>query len=226
MLKHVQCFVACAIALVMLIAPFAAAEEEKVPLDIKLPKAQFHGTGGDFKSSRNLEKYTGKERPPFLAPKGVVLVSKGKPVTASDNDPTAGDLKDVTDGDKEANEGSYVELGPDLQWVQVDLQAEHEICAILAWHYHSQARVFHDVIVQVSNDRDFVKDVATIYNNDDDNSSKLGVGQDKEYVETHEGRLFDAKGARARYVRLHSNGSTSSDMNQMIEVEVYGRPVK
>ena len=71
-----------------------------------------------------------------------------------------------------------------------------------------------------------VKDVKTVYNNDHDNSAKIGVGSEKEYIETSEGRLVDAKGAKGRYVRLFSNGNTSNDMNHMIEVEVYGRPAK
>jgi hypothetical protein len=46
------------------------------------------------------------------------------------------------------------------------------------------------------------------------------------YVETSEGRLIDAKGAIARYVRLYSNGNNADEMNHLIEVEVFGRPVK
>jgi hypothetical protein len=35
--------------------------------------------------------------------------------------------------------------------------------------------------------------------------------------------LVDAKGAKGRYVRLHSQGNTSDEMNHYIEVEVYGK---
>jgi hypothetical protein len=80
--------------------------------------------------------------------------------------------------------------------VQIDLGASYALHAILAWHYHSQARVYRDVIVQVSDDRDFRKGVTTVFNNDHDNSSGLGAGKDKEYIEVAEGRLFDPKGAR------------------------------
>jgi hypothetical protein len=35
--------------------------------------------------------------------------------------------------------------------------------------------------------------------------------------------LVDAKGAKGRYVRLHSQGNTSNDSNHYIEVEVHGK---
>ncbi|MFQ6035998.1 MAG: hypothetical protein ACE5NM_09165, partial [Sedimentisphaerales bacterium] len=132
----------------------------------------------------------------------------------------------ITDGDKEAADGSYVELGPFLQHVTIELGAEHEIYAIVIWHYHKQARVYFDVVVQVAGDPDFTANVKTVFNNDIDNSAGLGVGKDKHYVETNEGKLIDAKGVRGRYVRLYSNGNTTNDLNHYIEVEVYGKPVE
>ena len=83
----------------------------------------------------------------------------------------------VTDGEKSGGDGYFVELGPGAQWVQIDLGASHPLSAILAWHYHSQARVYRDVIVQVSDDPAFKTGVTTVFNNDHDNSSKLGAGQ-------------------------------------------------
>jgi hypothetical protein len=51
----------------------------------------------------------------------------------------------------------------------------------------------------------------------------MGIGKDREYFETSEGRLVNAKKTKARYVRLYSNGSTFSDpLNRYTEVEVYG----
>ena len=94
------------------------------------------------------------------------------------------------------------------------------------WHYHKQARVYFDVIVQLASDPDFITGVATLFNNDDDNSAGLGVGKDIHFVETNEGKLVDAKGTRARYVRLYSNGSNANDLNHYIEVEVFGKPTK
>jgi len=196
----------------------------RVPLDIKLPQPMFVGTPQDFQVD-NLEKPLGRPRPPFLAPVGTKNVALGKPVSASDEEPIIGEIEMITDGDKEAADGSYVELGPFLQHVTIDLQAEHEIYAVVIWHYHKEARVYYDVLAQVCNDADFTENVTTLFNDDADNSAGLGVGKDMHYVETNEGKLIDAKGVRARYVRLYSNGNTSNDLNHYIEVQVYGKPV-
>ena len=202
-----------------------AAPAGWVPIEIKLPKPMFVGTPQDTRVA-NLEKPVGRARPPFLAPAGVKNVAAGKPVTSSDEEPIIGEIEMITDGDKEAADGSYVELGPLLQHVTVDLEAVQEIYAILVWHYHKQARVYYDVVVQVADDADFITNVKTVFNNDIDNSAGLGVGSNMHYTETNEGKLIGAKGVRARYVRLYSNGNTGNDLNHYIEVEVYGKPVQ
>ena len=206
---------------------FAAQAQEtgKEVLKVQLPKPMFVGTPKNIRTP-NLETVTGRPRGPFLVPVGTVLLSAGKPVTSSDKEPVIGDIAYVTDSKKSGEDGYYVELGPMLQWVQIDLGKSCELEAIIAWHYHSQARVYRDVIVQVSDDKDFISGVTTIFNNDHDNSSGLGAGRDKEYIETFDGRLFDPKGVKARYVRLYSGGNTSNDMNHYVEVEVYGLPAK
>jgi len=206
------------------------AGEEKsasqlVPLDIDLPKPLFIGTPKNIRSA-NLERITGKSRAPFMVPPGLENLAFEKDVTGSDEEPIIGELEQITDGDKEGADGSFVEFGPGKQYVQIDLGKPGEIYAILVWHYHSQARVYHDVVVQVSEDPDFIMGVKTLYNSDHDNSAGLGAGKDKEYIETNEGRLIDAGGVRARYVRLYSKGSTSNEMNHYIEVEVYGKPAE
>ena len=195
----------------------------KEELKLKLPKPMFIGTPTNLKSA-NLETITGKSRGPFYVPKGTVLLSLKKKVTSSDMNPVIGELDMVTDGEKSGADGYFIELGPGVQWVQIDLGASHPLSAILAWHYHSQARIYRDVIVQASDDPAFKSGVTTIFNNDHDNSSKLGQGQEKEYIEVAEGKLFDPKGARGRYVRLSSNGNTTNDLNHYVEVEVYGLP--
>lgn len=218
--------VAALAALVLSLAPAAPAQEAgKEVLKIQLPKPMFVGTPKNIRTP-NLEAITGKPRGPFLVPAGTVLLSAGKPVASSDKEPVIGETAYVTDGKKSGEDGYYVELGPMLQWVQVDLGKPCELQAIVAWHYHSQARVYRDVVVQVSDDKDFVGGVTTVFNNDHDNSSGLGAGKDKEYIETFDGKLFDPKGVKARYVRLYSGGNTSNDMNHYVEVEVYGLPAK
>jgi len=206
----------------------AAPPSGLAPVDIELPKPMFVGTPQDLKVD-NLEKPLGKPRPPFLAPEGTTNVAKGKPVSASDEEPIIGDIEMITDGDKEAADGSYVELGPFVQHVTVDLGKQQEIYAIVMWHYHKQPRVYFDVVVQLSNDKDFITDVKTVFNNDLDNSAGLGIGKDMHYVETSEGKLIDllSQGSpKARYVRLYSNGNTSNDLNHYIEIDVYGKPVE
>ena len=118
-----------------------------------------------------------------------------------------------------------MELWPGKQWVQIDLEQLAAIYAILVWHDwgpHHYYCVCRDVIVQVADDADFVKNVRTLFNNDHDNSSGLGIGKDKGYIETHEGKLIDAKGVKARFVRLYSNGNSRNEVNQSAEVAVYG----
>ena len=199
--------------------------EDKVPLKLELPKPLFAGTPRPI-SLPNLEPPLAGKRPDLMVPVGTVLLSKGKPVTSSDSLPVIGELAFITDGDKSGVDGTYVELGPTPQWVQIDLGASAKIAAIVVWHFHSQARVYHDVVVQVSDDPAFKTGVKTLFNNDDDNSSKLGKGTDYAYVETNAGRVIDAKGATARYVRLSSNGNTSDELNHYCEVEVFGQPAK
>ena len=194
----------------------------KVKLKIDLPKPLFVGTPKSIRVP-NLEKKKKGPRPAFYVPKGTKNVALNKPVTSSDMEPIIGELELVTDADKEAMEGSYVELGPGKQWVQIDLKKKYSIYAVLCWHYHSAARAYHDVVVRVANDADFISGVKTIFNNDHDNSSGFGIGRDKAYVENHYGKLIDAKGVSGRYIRRYSNGSTSSEMNHYIEVEVYGK---
>ena len=199
--------------------------QEKELLQLKLPKPMFIGTPKNIRSP-NLERITGKKRRPFYVPKGTQLLSQNKAVTASDMEPIIGELEFVTDSEKSGEEGYFVEFGPGVQWIQIDLEGSYALHAILVWHYHSQARVYHDVVIQVSDDPDFIQGVKIVYNNDHDNSAGLGVGRDKEYIEVNEGRLMDTKGVQGRYVRLTSRGNTSNDMNHYVEVEVYGTPVK
>ena len=164
------------------------------------------------------------QAPVFFVPQGTALLSRGKKVTSSDDNPIIGSLDLITDGDKQAGEGYFVELLDGLQWVQIDLEKSTAIHAIWLWHYHSQRRAYHDVIVQISNDPEFKTGFTTVYNNDYDNSAKFGVGRDNPYVESRFGLLVDGKGTHGRYVRLYSNGNTSNEMNHYIEVEVYGIP--
>ncbi len=189
-------------------------------LTTQIPSELIEGTPQPIKVP-NLEPEP-KSVPVLMVPEGTVLLSAGKNVTGSDDFPIIGELDYITDGDKEAGEGYFVELMDGPQWVQIDLDKPFELNAIWIWHYHSQKRAYHDVIVQVSNDPSFETGVRTLFNNDYDNSAEQGKGSNKPYVESRFGKLIDAKGVTAQYLRLWSSGNTANDMNHYIEVEVYG----
>ena len=201
------------------------AEPSLIPIPLKLPRPMFVGTPSKLEIP-NLQKPLGKVRPPFYAPVGTKNVALGKPITSSDEEPIIGEIEMITDDDREAADGSYVELGPFVQHVTIDLGAEYNIYALVVWHYHKQPRVYFDAVIQTADDADFITNVETLFNNDIDNSAGLGIGKDMHYVETSEGKLIDAKGVNARYVRFYSNGNNSNDLNHYIEVEVFGKPAK
>lgn len=193
-----------------------------VPLQTGLPPELIEGTPRPINLPSLVPAPT--KTPEFYVPAGTVLLSRGKSVTGSDENPIIGSLDLITDGDKDAGEGYFVELLDGLQWVQIDLEKSAAIHAIWLWHFHSQRRAYHDVIVQISDDPQFKTGVTTVYNNDYDNSAKMAKGGDRPYVETRFGMIVDGKGTKGRYVRLYSNGNSSNEMNHYIEVEVFGVP--
>jgi hypothetical protein len=200
-----------------------------VPLDIKLPAEAFKGTPSNEKPDPAIEPMSQTtNRPPFLAPAGVANVALRKKVTSSATNASPDELAKVTDGEKQADEENIVMLRRGVQWVQIDLASPQEVYAIVVWHNHNSAKVYHGVIVQVADGPDFTaaQNVRTLFNNDVENKAGQGVGKDREYFETYMGKLIDAKGTKARYVRLYSNGSTAASFNEYTEVEVYGRPAK
>jgi hypothetical protein len=212
-------------------APKEAAKDAKpagnlAPLQLKLPKLAFIGTPTDFQMDEHIEPPSDKPRPPFMAPAGVQNVALNKKVTMSDPNPTTGSAEVITDGDAEATDTSFVQMHRGKQWAQIDLGEKFQMFVIMVWHAHNAPQVYKDVVVQVADDPDFVENVRTVFNNDYDNSAGLGVGTDKEYFESFEGKLIDAKGVVGRYVRLYSKGSTYSALNRYTEVEVYALPAK
>ena len=201
---------------------------DMVPLPIKLPKAAFAGTPpANSVIGANVEKPTGKPRPIPMVPKGTVNLALHKKVKPMTKTFLGSPIELITDGDKEARDDSSTELPPGVQWIQIDLGATSPLSYIVFWHAHLEAVVYHAVVVQVSDDPLFHDGVTTLFNNDQENVTLQGIGKDKEYFETSEGKQVDAKGTRARYVRLWSKGSTFHDkLNRYTEVEVYGLPAK
>ncbi|MCL2103764.1 MAG: discoidin domain-containing protein [Kiritimatiellaeota bacterium] len=202
-----------------------AGAQEKTQIKLVLPKPCFTGTPKDIKKHANFDPHPhDKERPAIEVPAGCdKLLSLNCKVTSSDPDPIIGDLSYITDGDKDHDAATYVELGPGVQWVQIDLGSEKEIHAACVWHYHGEGRVYRAVICQISSDPDFIDGVVTVFNNDFNNYAKFGVGKDKEYLESHFGRPFAVPAVKGRYVRFYSRGNTSNEMNHYTEIEVYGK---
>lgn len=216
-------------AAIFLLAFFTAGlggeAPDKEALTLQLPAPTLKGTPEDLPKGPNIEPLSDKPRPPFMVPKGVRNVALGKPVTSSVR-PFNGELSQITDGKKEPLDSDTVEMKKGAQWVQVDLGDPYSIHAIVLWHDHRYIQVVHDVIVQVADDPEFKTNVQTLFNNDTDNSSGLGVGVDREYFETNQGKIIDAKGVKARYVRAYTRGGSSGALNCWEEIEVYALPTK
>lgn len=199
----------------------AKSDDALVELKIELPPVALVGTPQPIRVPA--ERLAPAQTPSVKIPKGCTNLAAGKTVTASDKNPIVGEPAYLTDGDKDGDEGYEVELAPGLQWIQIDLGEAADIFAIALWHYHRQKRVYHDVVIQVSDDPAFKKDVKTVFNNDFDNSAKLGKGEDKVYIETHAGKIIPVNGVHGRYLRFYSRGNTSDSGNHYIEAEVYGK---
>ncbi len=154
-------------------------------------------------------------------PRKVELISRKAPVTSSDPAPL-GELSMITDGDKQADDGYFVDLLPLKQWIQIDLGETREVWLVWLWMYHKSCVTYKDVIIQISDDPAF-NAAQTVFNNDHDNTSGMGEGKDEAWMETSFGHPVKVAGVHGRYVRLYSNGRNIDDTNQWIEVEVYGR---
>ena len=221
----------CSVAVVAvcnLVSVRAADEPAKsgdlVPLVLKLPAPAFKGTPKDLPEGLVVEPLSDKPRPPIMIPAGCAnLAAKLKPTT-TDTNAKPDDLAKLTDGDKEAYETSIVLLRKGVQHVQFDLGKPAELYAIVIWHAHDTAKVYRSVVVQIADDAEFTKNVRTLYNNDTENKAGQGVGTNRQYFETSEGRLIEVKGQQAQFVRLYSRGSTESALNEYTEVEVWGKP--
>lgn len=208
-----------------LFIPFTALTvESKIPLQIIIPMPLISANGPVPVSGNNLEPLHVGRRPDFFVPVGTTNLALLKPVTASCQ-ATLGNLNMVTDGDKDGDEGGWVELKAGQQWVQIDLQNPPEIYAVIVWHFHFKDRVYQNVVVAVSDDPEFKKDVKVIFNNDTENVIGFGKGSDFNYLDNYMGKLIDAKGVKGRYIRLYSNGNNVDKMNHYVEVEVFGKPI-
>jgi hypothetical protein len=189
------------------------------PLPLKLPMPGLISWPDIPIAGPHIEPRPEKPRAPFLAPAGVTNVARNKRVTSSDPTPLAGTFALVTDGNKGAFDENVLEMHAGEQWVQIDLERECRIYAILIWHdFRYQRPIFRGVVLQAAEDPDFTTNVRTLFNNDYEKRQ----GADKQYFESEEGRLIDTKGITARYLRFYSNGNNMNPRNFYTEIEVYG----
>ena len=224
------CFLTVAVlapAVVMAGVPVQAADADLAPLPIKLPAPTLKGTPDDLPEGPNIEPLTEKPRPVFLAPIGTRNVALNKRVTSSDRNPIFGEVAQITDGNKEAFDDQVVEMRKGVQWVQIDLREVCDIYALVVWHDHRVLQVFRSVVVQAADDPNFIENVTVLFNNDTENRAGLGIGFDRQYFETLQGKLIQVKDTlRTRYLRFYSKGNNMSALNCYQEIEVYGQPVK
>ncbi|GEM_PF-802037 len=145
--------------------------------------------------------------------------------------PTAGstawkNLSYATDGITTSSNyaDSYTATG--IQWVQIDLGISYNINEIKVWHYYGVTRTYNDVIVMVSDNKDFTAGTYTIvFNNDADGSSGFGRGSNSEYVESSSGKDITFTTTSARYARFYTNGNKANNYNHYTEIQIFEAPV-
>ena len=160
---------------------------------------------------------------PLMVIEGLENLALYKPVTAG-SEPINGDLEQLTDGINNSGEFDVVE-GPG--WVQIDLGEEASIHAVVLWYYYRNSNIFNDVIVRVSDAADFSGNVITLFNNDHDNSSGMGIGNDPAFISSWRGEIIDASGSKhigttGRYVRVNTGMSVDGFLPRYLEIAVYG----
>ncbi len=176
----------------------------------------------------HLRKETGKKRPAFMVVRGLKNLALYKPVSSKEEETVIGDIDQINDGIKKSDEFNYVEFGPSIGWVEIDLKEKYAVHAIVIWHYYRNAVIYNDVIVQVADDAAFSRKVMTLFNNDHDNSAGLGKGRDKAFYSRWWGEIVDArgrdhKGVRARFVRVYTGTGMEEEPPRFVEINVYGK---
>ncbi|MBI4976133.1 MAG: FMN-binding protein [Spirochaetes bacterium] len=167
------------------------------------------------------------KRPPFMVPPGLTNLALGRPVTVS-MPPIIGDPAQIVDNVKKSGDFDFVELGKGVQWAQIDLGDVRTIFTVCIWHFYKNSIIYKSVIVRISDDPAFIKDVKTIYNNDYENIAGFGEGKNTTYYARWWGELADARGddyngVRGRYVRIYTAGGAGGEDTRFVEIAVYGK---
>ena len=117
-------FLLVALCAAALFTPAIRAEDAKStePLILSLPLHTLKGTPEDLPAGPNIEPASDTAPPPLQVAKGVKNVAVGKPVTSSVA-PFLGELKQITDGKKEAYDDDAVEFKrvcSGCRWISVN----------------------------------------------------------------------------------------------------------
>lgn len=170
--------------------------------------------------------------PGLGAPK-VVNVAQGKKASAhwkkdgsnaSNNNQRPVDM--AVDGKKDSTD-NYGEFGADNKaessYLQVDLGDVYDVTKLHLVRYFGDGRTYPNTTIVLSEDDTFYASDTVAYNSDAENKNGFGKGTDQAYAESKEGRDFDAKGAKARYVRVYMNGreQNKGTTNHVVELEVF-----
>lgn len=132
-----------------------------------------------------------------------------KPVTLSPlcKEHDRGKIPEAVDGILSDTNYTNCTEDPVPSSLTIDLEAEYIIDRVVMWHYAvGENRVYEDVILQFSNDPEFIEGVITVFNNDHDNSCGQGTGEDELYTERLDGKEFRFEPVTARYFRTWVNG--------------------
>ena len=154
-----------------------ANDQKQVPLKYEIPKAMFLGTPKNIKARRN---------------SGALL---GKGPRAVDDSRRLHEPRGEEESHVQRLQSNHWRVVADhrrrqgrrrrqlcrtrtgKQWVQIDLEQPADLSAVVVWHYHAEGRVYHSVVVQISDDPEFEKDVKTVFNNDFANAPGFGAGR-------------------------------------------------
>ena len=106
---------------------------------------------------------------------GMKNLAQGITPTTDGNDNSASGIGRATDGDIGVTD--RWELGGGLKYAQLDLGDVQRVDSLRVWRNFADKRRYHDVVLQLSNDPTFASGVTTVFNNDLDNSARLGAGR-------------------------------------------------
>lgn len=189
-----------------------------------------------MKTRDNANNYSGLSNVVQVVMETTINVAKNKSVTSNGTASNNVPLSILTDGVTARDQYALIGVSTGPKWVQVDLGQAYGIKKINIrndWGASADTyRTGRDHVVQVSNDPNFATGVTTVFNNDQDNSSGLGVGTDAEYQEPADGSgktITLSSTINARYVRFSANGhvrvnQTYNAVNTPVEIEVYADP--